>query len=299
MKRYAYYPGCSIGATAPEYEHSVKVIMDHLDMDYREIEDWNCCGATVVVGKDYLFSLLAAARNFTLVEEDTDIITPCNACLVTLNRARNVYLNEPEWREKIDEGLARVGRELDVETVEKMKVKHLLKAMVEDVGFDKLEGEVTKPLEGLRLAPYYGCQFGRPDIEGVHPEAPQVLDELLARTGSQVVDYHHKTKCCGSSLISTKQEEALRMCGELLEEAERKDVDALVATCPMCQLNVDAFQSKTNDLLGTDYNIPTLFFTQVLGLALGYSPQEMQIGKVVTGGREFMDTYKKGVAAGE
>jgi len=289
LRHYSYYPGCSSHASAAEYDSSAKLVMQALDTKLEEISDWNCCGATVLSGENYLFSLLAGARNLALL--DGDLVTGCNSCYVTLNRVKKAYSGSEEWQEKIDEGLREIGQSLNVK---EQKVRHLLQVLYEDIGLLGLGARVSRPLEGLRLAPYYGCQYSRPQYSYSHPESPMELEEVLALCGAEVVEFDHKTKCCGSSLMTTKEEQALDLCGDILEEANLKGVDAIVTICPLCQLNLDAFQPRVNGLLNKQYSIPVLFFTQVLGMAFGYSPEEVQLSSSLTPVGDFLVRYKEG-----
>ena len=291
MKHYAYYPGCSLHATAADYDVSARAVMNHLDISYSELDDWNCCGATALASDSYLFSLLAPARNLALAGGDKgDMVVACNACYVAEKRALKAFKEGGEWSKRITEGLLRIDKEID----DDVEVLHLLQVLVNEVGLEEIENKAVRNLEGLKLAPYYGCQYSRPETEGIHPESPMDLERLLEVTGAEVLDFNRKTRCCGSSLMSTKEEHALRLCGEILKEADYMHADAIVVTCPLCQLNLDAFQPRVNGLLGSDYRIPILFFTQVVGLALGLDPKALGIGKQLTSCSGFLEKYRKG-----
>ena len=160
-------------------------------------------------------------------------------------------------------------------------VRHLLDVVVEDVGYDNISAKVTRPLTGLRVAPYYGCLIVRPAFNGgasTDTEYPTHLDRLMEVLGAEVVDFPLKTHCCGGHMTQISADTAYELIRRLLQNAADYRADILVTLCPMCQFNLDAYQSQVNRHFGTEFNLPILYFTQMIGLAMGLEPKELAIG---------------------
>jgi heterodisulfide reductase subunit B len=243
-----------------------------LDAELIEIEDWNCCGSTPYSSEDELASLCLSARNLALVEKrGFDLVTPCSSCYVNLKRA-NTYLKQyPEMRAKVDECLA-AGKLGYHGTV---KVRHLLDVFANDIGYEAIKAKVTKPLNGLKVAAYYGCQIVRPTPGFDHPEFPESLDKLIVSLGGEAVPFPLKSRCCGGSLIISEEGLALNLMKKLFDSAASNGAECLVTVCPLCQLNLDAYQSRVNKKLKTNFNLPVLFFTQLMGVAFGLSETDL------------------------
>lgn len=285
---YAYYPGCSLHASAREYDESVRAVCANLGIELREIDDWNCCGATALSSTSYLFSLVVPTRNLALAEEQgQDVAVACNACFVTLRRAKSVYEENLAWRTKIKEALGGIGRDFHA----RIQIKHILDIIVNDTGLETIRASVRNPLRGLKVVPYYGCQIARPKNEFAHPELPTEMDRLLAVLGAEVLRYDHKTKCCGGSLMTTKPEAALELERELLGEAAERGAEAIVVSCPLCQFNLDAYQDKVNKRFQTNYNIPVIYFTQLMGVAQGLAPRKLGIKRNLVSLKELLQKY--------
>ena len=272
--RYSYYPGCSLSATGKAYDVSTRVVCEELGIQLDELPDWNCCGATAYFSVDEEESLALAARNLALAERSgLDLVTPCSACYITLNKT-NQYLREyGEVRERIRDALAAA----DLEYRGSTEVRHLLYVFDEDFGFDRLRGLVKGNALDLNVAPYYGCQIVRPYTDKESPDIPISLDRMIEACGSRVADYPLKTKCCGAALTGVDEKAALGLIHTLLACASRNGADCIVTPCPLCQTNLDAYQFKVNRMFGTDYHIPVLFFTQLIGLALGIDAKKLGI----------------------
>lgn len=264
--KYAYFPGCSLEATSRHYEESVSAIAEALGIDLVEIDDWNCCGATTYMNTNEVLSFCLSARNLAqAVKTGGPLVTPCSACYTNL-RKTEVYLSEfPEIKHKVDSALAAGGLSYDGS----ITTKHLLEAIVESVGFNGLKSKVKRPLTGLRVAPYYGCQIVRPYGIDDDPDDPKMLDRLIEALGATPTYYPMKTVCCGGSLMGTREEVAQRLCRNLLLCAQQDKADCIAVTCPLCQLNLDAYQASINKIYGTDFHLPIVYFTQLIGLALG------------------------------
>jgi heterodisulfide reductase subunit B len=264
--KYTYYPGCSVLATAKHYQQSIEAVAGPLGMEFEELEDWNCCGATAYMSVKELMSFAISARNLALAEPlHRDLVTPCSACFVVLNKTNQYFAEYPEMRKKLGQILEAAGLSYSGN----VRVRHILDVVVNDVGNEKLSSLVKTRLEGLKVAPYYGCQIVRPGIEFDDPDDPQCMNRTIEALGATCVEYSMKTKCCGASLMGTQEKLALRLCKNLLLEAEKNGAHCVVTICPLCQMNLDVYQGKVNRLFGTKFNFPVLYFTQLIGIALG------------------------------
>jgi len=281
--RYAYYPGCSLTRSAEPYDLSAKAIAAPLGLSLEEIDDWNCCGATeyISINKNAAYALVG--RNLALAAKQgisSDVVAPCSACFLNLRKVDHYMAKYPAVREKTNAALA--AGDLHYEPGS-MHVRHLLDVVVEDVGYETLQTRVVRPLDGLRVAPYYGCLIVRPQWNGaeVDTEYPTHLDRLLRTLGAEVVDFPLKTHCCGGHMTQISADTAYELIRRLLHNASEYEADIIVTACPMCQLNLDAYQSQVNRHFGTNFHLPVLYFTQMIGLAMGMAPADLGIGREV------------------
>jgi heterodisulfide reductase subunit B len=279
--RYGYYPGCSLSGLARPYDISTRAIAGPLGIELEEIEDWNCCGATEYFAIHKMAAYALIGRNLAKAASQdsfTDLVAPCSACYLNLRKTDHYMGKYPELAEKVNEALASGDLSYDPGT---LKVRHLIDIVVNDIGYDAITEKVVRPLTGLRIAPYYGCLIVRPELGEPldNPEYPMFLDRLMEALGTQVVDFPLKSHCCGGHMTQISSETAYELIRRLLHNAAEYDADAIVTLCPICQLNLDAYQSNVNRHFGTNFNIPILFFTQMIGLALGMKPKELGIGK--------------------
>ena len=287
MKYYSYFPGCSAEAAASPLGLSVLPVAKELDMDLIELEDWNCCGSTPYGSVDKLEATCMAARNLALAEKKGfDLVTPCSNCFVILHSA-NTHLKElPRLREQVSEALAAAS--LDYSGG--VRVRHLAEVLYSDITPEVIGAKVTKSLNGLKVAPYYGCQLVRPDGFD-DPESPHSLDELVASLGADVVSWPLKAHCCGSSLVMSEQELALELINKLLRNAQENGAQCLVTPCPLCQINLDAYQSQVNSKFKTHYHLPVLFLTQLIGVALGIKPDALGLQRNIVSPMRVLAPY--------
>lgn len=277
--KYAFYPGCSLEVNAAAYDVSTHAIAPLLGLELQEIDDWNCCGATEYFSQDELTACSVIARNLALVDQDIDQVTaPCAACFLNLKKVDRIMTEQPELSGKISQALAAGGLSYEGG---RLKVRHLLELVVDDVGEETIRSKVTRPLEGLRVAAYYGCQVTRPWGDNDNTEYPTKLDQLLTWLGAEVVDYPVKSHCCGGHMTQISEPEAFELIRRLLQSAEEYKTDVIACLCPMCQLNLDAYQSRVNGMFNTSFNIPILYFTQLVGLALGVDTKKLGFGKEI------------------
>jgi heterodisulfide reductase subunit B2 len=265
VKQYTYFPGCSSNSTAKALGMSVKAIEKPLDIELIELDDWNCCGSTPYGSLYEDEALLVAARNLALAEKSgRDLVTPCSSCFVVLHKA-NLHLKEDDkTRVKVNQALAAAGLEFHG----KINVRLLPEVIFHDVTPEKLAQKVTKKLNGLKVASYYGCQMLRP-YGFDNPEAPTSLDKIVDSLGGTAVPFQYKNRCCGGSLIIPEENSALNLMQKILANAVENGADCLITPCPLCQMNLDAYRVKVNSKFSKNYNIPVLFVSQLIGLAMG------------------------------
>ncbi len=272
MKYYSYYPGCSSEATAAGLGLSAQAIARPLDMELIELEDWTCCGSTPYGSLEELESIAVAARNLALAEKTGfDLVTPCSNCFVTLSKA-NLHLKEhKQLMGQVNEALAVAN----LEYRGTVRVRLLMEVLINEVTPGVIATRVKRPLNGLKVAPYYGCQLVRPDYGFDNPEFPQSLDRLVESLGAEAVFYSLKSHCCGGALVISEEDLALDLMRKLLANAMNSGAQCIITPCPLCQMNLDAFQSRVNKKFKTNFNLPILFVTQLMGIAFGLDSQEL------------------------
>ncbi|MCZ7542097.1 MAG: CoB--CoM heterodisulfide reductase iron-sulfur subunit B family protein [Anaerolineae bacterium] len=281
---YAYYPGCSLTKNAAAYDVSSRVIARALGFELNELTDWNCCGASEYFSLNQLPAYALVARNLALTASEgaKQVVAPCSLCYVNLYKTDKYMGDHADLNEKVNAALAAgklAYRAGDV------KVRHLLDVVVNDVGFDNVAAAVKKPLYNLRVAPYYGCLIVRPRTGFDDVEYPTTMDHLMEVLGATVVDFPLKAECCGGHMTQISDDVALELIRRLLHNATEYEADAIVTVCPMCQLNLDAYQDQVNRRFGTRFKMPILYFTQVMGLAFGMEPKAVAIGKEIVDAR--------------
>jgi heterodisulfide reductase subunit B len=288
MSRYMYYPGCSTERSGRAYRESLSAVCERLAVNLVEIEDWNCCGATEYVGVSLSPAYALIARNLALAEAAREngepVVASCSACYLNLAKANQYMRESPQLNAHVNTALAAGGLHYDPGTVE---VRHLLEVVMHDVGLDAVREHVVKPLQGLRVAPYLGCMLPRPDPDHrwKNHERPDDLDRLLASLGAEVVDYPLKTECCGGHMTQIAPKVGLELIKRLIDEAERQHADMMVTVCPMCQINIDAYQGELNARFHTKHRMPIVFFTQLMGVAFGFDAKAMGFGRELTDAR--------------
>jgi len=271
--KYTYYPGCSLEATAKEYDLSTRAVMRELGVEFEELQDWSCCGASAAETVSYLLALALPARNLALAEGgngNIQFVASCTACYVNHRKVEERVRETPDLLDTINEVLSVEG----LVYTGKARVRHLLDVIANDVGPEAIAGRVKRPLTGLRVAPYYGCQTVRPYSPFDAPDFPESMDGVLAALGAQVHPNTMKAQCCGGTLLTTKREVGIKLVSDLLQAVE--GADCIATVCPMCQMNLDAYQGLVSRKLGRPVSIPVLYLTQLLGLA--FCVPEKQLG---------------------
>jgi heterodisulfide reductase subunit B len=268
--RLAYFPGCSLEGTALEYDLSIRAVAPLLGLELVEIEDWNCCGATAAHSLDHKLSLALPARILALAERDgfEAVLAPCAACSHRLIIARHELAENARLRGEICDiiGLPYEGR---------VAVRNILQ-VVEELGED-LRAKIQRMFTGLKIASYYGCLLVRPPevVQFDRSEDPQTMDRIIRRLGGTPVDWAHKTECCGGGFSMSRTDMVLKMTHEVLRNAAAEGAEAIAVACPMCQSNLDMRQAAVNRAFGASIELPVLYITQWIGLALGCTPRNL------------------------
>ncbi|MCX6641224.1 MAG: CoB--CoM heterodisulfide reductase iron-sulfur subunit B family protein [bacterium] len=281
---YAYYPGCSLEYTGKPYDLSIREVFKTLGIGLREIEDWNCCGATMYMSIKQLVGLAVSARNLALAQNmGCDICAPCSSCYTILRKTNRHMAWNPHSRDLINEALKAANLSYD----KMVEVRHPLDILVNDYGIDQIASRIQYRFDGLKVAPYYGCQIVRPVYHFDDLDDPQTMDRLFDALGLEVTDYPNKVRCCGGMLMTTFEDVALHLNDELLRCAEDNGADVLATACPLCQMNLESYQSQINKRYNTQHNMPILYFSQLLGLALGVEPAKLGIDTLLVKPRDL------------
>lgn len=291
MKSYSYFPGCSSSSgSGIMCGISAQAVAKSLDIELIELEDWNCCGSTPYGSIDNLAALCVATRNLALAErKNLDLVTPCSSCYITLNRANTQLREHPQLKRKIDKALASAKLEYGGG----IKVKHMAEVLFDAMQDETFNSKVEKPLKDLKVAPYYGCQLVRPGYGFDTYEHPRSLDFMIAKLGAEAVPFPLKSRCCGGSLIISEEGIALGLIAKLLSNAQENGAQCIITPCPLCQLNLDAYQSKINKKFKTRFDIPILYFTQLIGVALGLESKSLALEKNIVSPMKVLSPYYK------
>ena len=281
MSSYLYYPGCSMEGSGRSYRESLEGICEPLGITLEEINDWNCCGATEYVSLSTTPAYAMIARNLAIAagekKDGESLVAACSACYLNLAKADHYMGAQPALKARVNDALGAGGLHYDPGTV---KVRHLLEVILNDVGLDAVKAAVKKPLTGLKVAPYLGCMVPRPDIDGAYTnhEQPNDLDRLLRALGAEVVDYPLKTECCGGHMTQVAPKVGLELIRRLIAEAERREAVMMVTVCPMCQINIDAYQGEMNAMFHTQLQDADRVLHPADGRGLRHGAQEGRRG---------------------
>jgi len=274
--KYAYFPGCSLHSTAEEYDLSTRAVAEAVGIELVEIPDWVCCGATPAHVTMHLLSLALPVKNLILAKKmgSDEVATCCVACFNRLKTANNFMENDLEHRKKVENI---VGQPYKGE----VKVRHFLDILVNSFGLKNLGEKVTKKLNGLKVACYYGCLLTRPQkITAIDDlENPHLIDDLMKTIGIEPVQWPYKTECCGASFSLTKTDIVLKLSGDILQMASDEGAQAIVVACPLCQSNLDLRQAMINKKYKKNFQMPIFYFTQLVGLSLGIAPNKLGFDK--------------------
>lgn len=275
--KYAYYPGCSQEGSALDYGKSTGALCAALGIELAEIPGWSCCGSTPAHAVDTELSAALCARNLDLAARDgaEQVVTPCPSCLSNLRLAAD-RMKEPVFRARVNELLDAPAAERLPESTSVMQ----LIARVYDA--DSLAARVTRPLTGLRIAAYYGCLMSRPAdvMQFGDPENPTLMESLLSACGAEMVEFPLKTVCCGASFGIPERPLTARNSGRILDLATKLGADVIAVACPLCQMNLDLRQKQAAKAEDAFFHMPVLYFTQLMGLAMGIAPEHLGLDQL-------------------
>ena len=271
--KYAAFLGCTL-ARARHYEMAVSKVAERLGIELVYLDGFACCGFPAR-SIDFLSSMSLAARNLSVAEaEGLDIATLCSACTATLTECCKELEHDHDLKDQVNEKLAEVGAEYKGDVT----VKHFARILYEDVGLDRLKSETKRDLSDFRVACHYGCHYTKPSeiYEGFDDhEFPKTLDELVAAIGATPVDYQNKMRCCGGSVLAIDEELCLSITQGKLDDIKAAGANCITLICPFCSIMYDDNQRKIESTFDVSYNLPVLFYPQLLGLAMGLDPREI------------------------
>jgi len=273
QKAYSYYPGCSLSSTAREYDVSTRLVFKNLGLDLQELADWNCCGASAAKGTNHLLGLALPGRVLQQAEEKSlPLTTPCPECYSRLRFAAHEMKDESVRRQ--------VSEVLEKDLQNNVVVEPTLKIIWEYEG----DLHLKKSLAGLKAVAYYGCLFVRPKAvaDFDDEENPRSMDDIVARLGVEMLDWSFRSECCGAYLSIPKPEVAYRLVYRILRGAKQVGAECVVVACPLCQANLDTRQKTVEARYKESMGLPIIYFTQLMGLAMGYSPEELLLDKHLT-----------------
>jgi len=264
--RYLFYPGCTQESSALEYKTSTLDVLEALGAEVEELEDWTCCGASAAPVVSDLLGVVLPARNLALAEragDGRDVLAICSACYTNLRRTAEAVAADAGLLATVNQALAVEG----VTYHARATARHLLDVLANDFGPEAIAARVRRPLTGLTVAPYYGCQTVRPYSPFDDDQRPTSMVAILEALGATVHRHYREASCCGTSLVMTKPEVGVGMAGTILEAC--LGADCVVVVCPMCHMNLDAYQDKASRVMGKPLKVPVLFLPQLMGLAFG------------------------------
>jgi len=272
--KYALFLGCTVPVRALNYELAARKVGEKLGLDFLDIGKFSCCGFPVK-SVDRMTFILMAAQNLSLAEEaNLDICTLCSACSSVLTEVNKELKENQTLRNRINEDLSVTGRKYDG----RIQVKHFARILYEDVGLEKIKEMVKRPLSNFNFASHYGCHYLKPsEVYGKFddPENPHTLDELIQLTGAKSIPYEDKKGCCGGGILGVEETTALKIAALKLDHIKTTGADALVLICPFCNIMYEANQKKIEKQSETEFNLPVLYYPQILGLALGIPQDEL------------------------
>jgi heterodisulfide reductase subunit B len=272
MKKYAIFLGCTVPVRSTNYEQSFREVVKDFGIELIDIPSFSCCGfPSKSVSR--LNALALSARNLAIAAQNgvTDVITLCNACTENMTQANHAFLHDSETKEKLNVILTDLGYSYQGE----VKVRHAVRFIYEDIGIDKIKARIKNPLTALKIAAYPGCHYTKPSeiYEGFDDaERPHTLNDLVKATGASLVNY--ETACCGGGTLGAKEETALKMGLATLKSMKQDDADGIVLICPFCDVMFEQNQKKIEKTFGEEFNLPILYYPQLLGLAMDL-PREL------------------------
>jgi heterodisulfide reductase subunit B len=281
-----YYPGCSLHGTAVEFDMSTRAVAEKIGLDLVEPDGWVCCGTTPAHSTDHVLSTILPMKSLKCVEQSGQscVTVPCPSCFIRMRVAMHDVATQPELKQKVQD-------EIKYTPSPDLQVEHLLTTIQDKVGVERAAAPVTRPLNGLKVVCYYGCVVTRPpELTGATEyEYPMGMDHLMEALGAEVLDWSYKTECCGNSLMFTQLPVTFDMNRKILDNAKAVGAEAIVVACPLCQANLDMRQKQMEKAYDQDYDLPVLYFTQLMGLAYGLKPSVVGLEKVVVDPKPLLE----------
>jgi len=293
-QKVAYYPGCALEGTAHAYDRSTKAVGKALGLELEEVKDWNCCGAMEVKNVDRKVQTYLSSRVLSIAANQMDhqvVMAPCNGCYHNLKHAEHDLAHDAASREAVERISNKAGEQAyqagQVETI------HALDWIKHGIGEEELKRRVKNSLKGLKIANYYGCMYTRP--RNIFPEKdagpgseslakPHFMDDLLAAAGAENVDFPLKTACCGGAHTLSDSDTSTRLVLNILEAAEAAGAEVIATECPTCHSGLEMHQVRAEKVLGRKTKVKMLYFTQLLGVALGLSPRKVGVHENISDG---------------
>ncbi|MFP3197807.1 MAG: CoB--CoM heterodisulfide reductase iron-sulfur subunit B family protein [Sulfolobaceae archaeon] len=279
---YAYYPGCASHGLSKDVDIATRKVFETLGLKLEEVKDWNCCGGGFLDEYDEIGHIALNLRNLSIVEKmgHTKMVTPCSVCLHSHRLATFKYKENKELRKEAEKRMK--GTSISYQG--KATAEHIVWVLVRDVGIEKIKERVKRPLTGLKVASYYGCQMLRPEeIMGFEPAfKPHSMEDLIAATGATPVPFPMNKSCCGFPLMGSNPKVGIKLAFNVLKSAKDQQADILVHPCSLCHLQLDSLQTRIMSEFNVNWTMPAIYITQLLGLAFGFSPEELGIGKYAT-----------------
>ena len=285
-KEVSFYPGCSSqsGASASNLMVATETMCEELDIQLNEVPDWNCCGASIGYGGGGELPRIAlSARTIALSEEHNpgqDLVATCAACWLATREAKERLHEDEQMFRDANTALNEINLKLNNQT----PVRHMVEVLVEDIGFDAIKAKVKKPLEGLKIASYVGCQTNRPfGIAEESFENPVYLDHIIDSVGAEAIPtYEKKVQCCGGALAFSEPEKSQEMIHGIIEAAYDHGADMIATPCPLCQANVEIYQDQINARFGSKFNMPVVYYSQLMSVAFGRNSKDSALdGQII------------------
>lgn len=276
--KYTFFPGCSLESTARDFHESTMAVAEALGIKLEELPGWTCCGSTPAHSVDAILSVALPARNLAAAAEiGNDMVVVCAACYSRLQAANVAMRDDPDMRKRVQESTG-------IQYSGEVRVRHLLEVMVNDIGIAEIKSMVVRKLNGLKVASYYGCLLSRPKELSIFPdsEAPTMMEDVLIALGAEPIDWPHAMECCGGSFSITNRPATEQLCRDILQMAKAAGAECLAAACPLCQSNLDLRQKDIQSRYGGDLGVPVLYFTQLLGIALGLPQKSLGLDRLFT-----------------
>jgi len=286
--KYLLFLGCAIPYRVSAYEISTRRVAEKLGIKLVEMPEYNCCGLPMdPVSHDVMLTL--AARNLCVAEQQgLDIMTLCPGCAGTLRKVNKMLKEDKKLKELVNGYLKETGLEFKG-TIE---VKHLIQVLAEDLGFEKIKSAVQKPLNSLKVAEHNGCHVLRPvKYTGFDdPENPVMLKSLIEATGAKCLDYLDETECCGAPIIGVNEKIPLQLAKDKLSHIKEAGAQAMITICPFCHMMFDTNQSRIERMFNETFGLPVLHYPQLLGLAMGFSPEELALKELRVDASKLVST---------